>query len=341
MNNIKIERFNNIEYLRLLFALQVMFVHAFQHIKEIEISIINSLPGVPAFFFISGFLIYASYIKSKNIKDYFVNRVLRLVPGLIFVTLAGFIVVLYAKGFVFLLQNIKFFVIWFVAQLTLGQAYNPSLFRDIGVGTINGSLWTITVEILFYISVPVIVFFERYYRHTVLLFLVLSLIFYIFGSQVLDFELTRGKTMFEFIKLTPIVWGWMFLVGVLCFKYYSILYRYKYYLKWSILPLIVIFLFDGSGWLFNYNGNSLGVLYYLFYVLFIFYIAFGAKYIPLRFDISYGVYVWHMVVINLLLVINIKSVLLVFFLTISFAFVSWFFVEKPSLKLKKYSLRRD
>ena len=59
--------------------------------------IINHLPGVPAFFFVSGFLIYTSYLNAPGIR-YFQNRFLRVFPGLVFVSLGGLVVVGIAKG---------------------------------------------------------------------------------------------------------------------------------------------------------------------------------------------------------------------------------------------------
>ena len=60
-------------------------------------------------------------------------------------------------------------------------------------------------------------------------------------------------------------------------------------------------------------------------------------------DISYGVYIYHMVVVNALLHISrfspLGNLLVMFLLTISISFLSWKLVEKPALALKKTSLR--
>ncbi len=138
-------------------------------------------------FFVSGFLIYASYLNALG-RRYFENRFLRLFLGLMFVTIGGATVVLIAHGWTDLFDNVKIYTICFFAQLTLGQAYNPGLFRDVGVGVVNGSLWTLTTEILFYLSVPVIVWLERRFRFTVIAFFVLSFTIYAIGP----FSLSRS-----------------------------------------------------------------------------------------------------------------------------------------------------
>ena len=67
--------------------------------------------------------------------------------------------------------------------------------------------------------------------------------------------------------------------------------------------------------------------------------AFSTPFLNLKHDISYGLYVWHMVVINLLIVIEIRSLLVMMVLTILSSIVSWLLVERPMLKKKKVSLR--
>lgn len=52
------------------------------------VGFLKRFPGVPAFLFVSGFLIYASYINAPGPR-YFQNRFLRLFPGLVFVTIGG------------------------------------------------------------------------------------------------------------------------------------------------------------------------------------------------------------------------------------------------------------
>jgi peptidoglycan/LPS O-acetylase OafA/YrhL len=81
-------RNNNLEWLRLIFAAQVVLVHVAEHLKMEIPSFIKHFPGVPAFFFVSGFLIYASYLNAPG-RRYFENRFLRIYPALVLVTLGG------------------------------------------------------------------------------------------------------------------------------------------------------------------------------------------------------------------------------------------------------------
>lgn len=335
-------RTNNIEWLRLIFAVQVMVVHSLAYTSEVQYEWSDWLlyfPGVPAFFFTSGFLIYASCLKSKDNKSFFRNRFLRVFPALLFVGLAALILAIWAKGFSHFTDNMSSYFGWLIAQITLGQAYNPPMFRDIGIGVLNGPLWTLTVEILFYISVPIIVFCERFYKHSILVLLIGSFSFYALGPILFTGTLAMGKSYFEFMSLTPLVWGWMFLVGALSFKHYEMIKPFISKFWMAILPIILIILLNEDTAFTNTTGNSLGIIYFIFYSMLILYIAFGVRYIPLSFDVSYGVYIWHALIINYLLIVGIHSALLVYILTFFCAVVSWFVIEKPSLKLKKYTIR--
>ena len=67
--------------------------------------------------------------------------------------------------------------------------------------------------------------------------------------------------------------------------------------------------------------------------------------ITLKFDISYGLYLYHMLIANFILQIN-KSIEFnnthaYFLLSIALAFISWFLIESPMLKLKKKLLKTN
>jgi peptidoglycan/LPS O-acetylase OafA/YrhL len=331
-------RNNNLEWLRLIFAIQVVFVHAAEHLNFTIPSIIGHFPGVPAFFFVSGFLIYASYANAPG-RHYFENRFLRLYPGLVFVTLGGIAVALVAHGWRDLVHNFPTYTVWLAAQTTLGQAYNPALFRDIGVGVINGSLWTLTTEILFYCTVPIIVWMERRLRFTVLALIVLSFTIYVTGPLFWHEPIYRQRTIYDFIAVTPIAWGWMFGFGILAEKHFDVVQRWLKYFPLAGVPMAVMIAF-GTGPLFASLGNRVGLAYFACYVALVLWFAFATPFVRLKFDLSYGIYVWHMPVINLLLVFAVpRAALLVFVLTFAISSLSWVLVEKPALKLKRLSLK--
>ncbi len=56
-------------------------------------------------------------------------------------------------------------------------------------------------------------------------------------------------------------------------------------------------------------------------------------------DLSYGTYIWHGPIINLLLVLGLRSIPAAIALTVAAAGASWFLVERPVLQLKRQSLK--
>lgn len=331
-------RNNNLEWLRLIFAIQVVFVHAAEHLNFKIPSIVGHFPGVPAFFFVSGFLIYASYLNAPG-RRYFENRFLRLYPGLVFVTIGGIAVALAAHGWRDLVRNYPTYTVWLAAQTTLGQAYNPALFRDIGVGVINGSLWTLTTEILFYCSVPIIVRMERRFRFTVVGLVVLSFAIYVTGPLFWHEAIYRQRTIYDFIAVTPLAWGWMFGFGILAVEHFDVVQRWLKYFPMAGVPMAVMIGF-GKGPLFASLGNRMGLVYFASYVALVLWFAFATPFVRLKFDLSYGIYVWHMPVINLLLVLAVRGAApLAFVLTFAISALSWVLVEKPALQLKRQSLK--
>jgi peptidoglycan/LPS O-acetylase OafA/YrhL len=147
----------------------------------------------------------------------------------------------------------------------------------------------------------------------------------------------HDKSVYDIIALTPLAWGWMFGLGILAVKHFELVRRWAIYLPWLALPLVIL-AFAGNGLLFGSNGNRLGLLYFACYAGLVLWLAFFTPYVRLRADLSYGVYIWHVPAANLLLVLGHPEVLLFFFLTLGFAALSWFLVEKPALSLKRKSL---
>ena len=77
---------NNFDLIRLIAAAQVAVRHCLVHMGfegSPLTNLVSVFPGVPIFFFISGFLIFQSHRVSQSRRQFFVNRVLRIYPALI------------------------------------------------------------------------------------------------------------------------------------------------------------------------------------------------------------------------------------------------------------------
>ena len=347
---------NNFDLIRLFAAFQVALVHVF-HIMEIETAWLGSFilhlfylfPGVPIFFFISGFLISRSYENNSCSKEFFINRVLRLYPGLI-VCVAFSMVLVMASGY---LQGkgVQWFefVLLFLAKTTIFQFYNPEFMRSYGDGVLNGSLWTITVEIQFYLLIPVVFFLlsRKPPQCTANCALViLTVLFFILNRLYAVLPDMADKSLItKLIGVSFVPWFYIFLLGVLAQRNFELFHTYlagKFYLMFP-LYLVSAYMLSGIGSAFGNNSNPVVAV---LLVLTVFSFAYSTPALSKRVlrgnDMSYGIYIYHMPVVNLLLYNGLYRKtgygVVALFACILLAAISWLMIEKPALRLKRHPL---
>jgi len=307
------------------------------------LKVLGFFPGVPIFFLISGYLISLSYERNSKLKPYLTNRGLRIYPALWACLMVGILSIFWVTGLPEAFFTKKG-AIWVFAQCTIGQFYNPEFLRGYGVGVLNGSLWTIPVELQFYLFVPIIyaVFKKRIVGG--LLFLVCLSI----ASQEMFIYLKAANNQeelalgFKLFGVSAIPYLWMFLIGILIQRFKEKLFPYVKN-KGFIWLVVYLAITIGFGEKLRYSSNTPNPFTYILLALTIFSLAYTFPKrgwgILKKHDLSYGVYIYHMLVINVLIEIwpdEFSSVhlLIVLGLTIGLAVISWTCIEKPTLKLK-------
>lgn len=336
---------NNLDLIRLFAATQVVFIHAISHLKLYELDFIKYLgffPGVPIFFFVSGFLIYRSYLKSASIFGYFQKRFLRIYPALwlcFFVSLF----VLFSTNFLsFSILGKDDFWVWCFGQLTFFQFYNPDFLRGFGVGVVNGSLWTIAVELQFYVAVPILFWIVNKYKKS---WFFLIPLFFIMNA--LKSMLPPNNLFFDLFSISFIPWFGMFLWGAYL-STSEIWIERIVNVPWYILIGLFLIVNIGLDWIgLEIVGNNINMITFLALSLLVVKLAYSKPNLSDKLlkgnDISYGIYIYHMLIINIFIYygFNGKSYLLivVLFLTYLCAILSWVLLEKPILAFKKNSIR--
>lgn len=338
---------NNFDLIRLFAALQVAICHSAGHFgyQNFAITLLGYFPGVPIFFFVSGFLIYSSYEKSKEnqkpLLNFYQKRFLRLYPALWFCFLLS-IISIWQSGY---FDSIKWdsgkFLAWCLAQVSFFQFYNLEFLRGYGVGVLNGSLWTIAVELQFYILTPFLYFLLTRSNKAV----VFSIIFFLIILNILNSQLNdRDNILMKLFYVSFLPWIYMFILGALIYKNEVVLNYIKKTPFFIFISLYVLsyFLTKNYGW-----GNSINPISYILLACMIIKFAFTAPNLSdsilNRNDISYGIYIFHMPIVNYLIYSNINGSLGFFICliaTIIISLISWFIIEKKSLSLKNNTLRK-
>jgi peptidoglycan/LPS O-acetylase OafA/YrhL len=340
---------NNFNLIRLFAALQVAIVHsaAYLNIDITYLKFLDLFPGVPIFFFISGFLIIKSFKKNKNnkLKNFFYNRILRIYPGLYFCFIVTFLSVLFSKYLNNVDINYYQLFLWLVTQLSFFQFYNPDFFRNYGVGVVNGSLWTISIEIQFYLLTFFLYLLLNKYKK-LLIVVFITFIFLNIVNSVLNEKITFFSKLFN-VSFLP--WLYMFLWGCYLESNQKLKKKIKNYNILIIIFILIILNYSSYQLnIFRGKTNALNPVEFFFLSIIIFKIAYMKIKIPKNFfnknDISYGVYLYHMPIVNFFIYKNLKETYLAFMLciilTLLFALISWKIIEKPFLSLKKNSLNK-
>jgi peptidoglycan/LPS O-acetylase OafA/YrhL len=347
-------RINNFDLIRLLAALQVAIVHTMLALKLYGINAtffnlgVRMFPGVPIFFVISGFLISKSYERSNSLRDYYRNRCLRIFPALWVCLAASVGVILIAGVGVLGPVSTREWLAWWAAQMSLYQQFGPDFLQPVGMGSLNGSLWTIPVELEFYLLLPVIyaALRLRQRRGDIALLCVLA------GSLTLHFVYCRPSLLpvpppHTFLVETAVPYLWIFLVGVLMQRHWTALRGWLAgRAHWWLLGYLLICV--AAKRLHIYVGSAdISPLFLLPLAGLVLSCAVSLPGLSDRLlrhnDISYGIYIYHALVLNLMLLFAVQgdflSAVAALAISLSLGAASWWFVERPFLGRKRKSLR--
>jgi len=290
---------NNMGVVRYVLAFSVIVAHFNTLVGGDVWFPITSYAGVGGFFALSGFLIYGSFLKQNHTMGYVRRRAVRLLPAY------WTTVLLFAFGLVTVssLSVIEYFVspqFWkyLVANLTFLNFIEPTLpgvFCGMPIGAVNVSLWTMKVEWMLYLSVPIVVWLIRKICcRPVVMFCCIYLssaayrlvfdwlfchtgdeIYYILGRQFV------GQMMY-------------FYVGVMVYYYYDAFMRYK----WPML-LVALALLLCQDWI-PYFSILVHPLAFGVVVIWASMVGRWGTFGGLRDNVSYNIYLVHAPVLQLL-----------------------------------------
>ena len=323
---------NNMGFLRFVGATLVIFSHSFYWFGLPEPVLFGeSLGGVglTIFFVVSGYLITKSWESAVGAIAFFRNRLLRIIPALVIVS----IVTVFIFGPILtrlpLLEYFTTFYLW-EYPLKVSSLYFWSDGAIPGVvGTINTVLWSLPVEFNCYILVAIIgIVSTSIFRKAVpVLFLA--------GMMLLLMSGVASTTLnFTVIKLMT-----LFLAGSLCYIYSDNIKSMRHLVTFviGVALLAIVYSIPVS------IGLQLAV-----YVVIAPLLVVAAAFYPSRFissfgehgDYSYGLYLygWPVQMIVATRASEYLSIgtgfVVMFATTFVFAYASWHLIEKRALKYK-------
>jgi peptidoglycan/LPS O-acetylase OafA/YrhL len=149
--------------------------------------------------------------------------------------------------------------------------------------------------------------------------------------------MTPEDKFLKYINVSLMPWFYMFASGILVYRIKTTLI---YINKIPLIPTIFIYIL--SYYYFGLyelgGGNKLNPLSFILLVILIFKVAFYKKYININYDVSYGIYLYHMGLLNFIFYINIfdicYSITIVGLATLITSFLSYRYVESRFIRNK-------
>jgi len=329
---------NNFTLLRLILAIMIVVTHCYgaagnSYLQPalLDHKVWGSL-RLNMFFFISGYLVTASALQSKNIFSFLMKRVLRIYPALIAVILITVFVIgplcttLDVTSYFGSRQTWKYLLSISAFHI---EYYLPGVFEKNTISTVNASLWTLTVELKLYflllLSLMSGFLFTRYYKWFALASSLGFIILAFSGFSI------KGTSYDE--------WIWQL----------AAIYQFGSFLQVVQLSKkkMIVFLSASFGLLFIRSVFFLSHRIFIDEVLFYSFLTLVLAYLPnagfrLKNDYSYGLYLYGFPVQQVFIQLSENkihpafNILLTLLTAGCIAVLSWKYIEKPALNLKKY-----
>jgi len=327
---------NNLNLLRFVAALMVLYAHSFAFYGNTTASFLGLTSygglGIDIFFVISGYLIVKSWEFNPTIFNFLIKRSLRVFPALIIVILIS----VFLLGPMFTTLPVKEYFThpqlssYFKNIILSPVFYLPGVLEHARVpNAVNGSLWSLPVEFFMYLVVIILGLFLKGGRMIYLAVtagFVTAVVFWcwedaplivVHGTDIRNIFLTGVYFMigacyakFRLERFFSLSGVFLFFMATIMLAPYASVSKF---LMWVTLPYIVLAYGLSRSWLGRFVNKvgdcSYGVYIYAFPV---------QQFVLLQYpDIAYGTY----------LAVTVS-------ITIILGYGSWHLIEKQMLKYK-------
>lgn len=325
---------NCFDFLRFFFAANIVLAHLCELSQNKSLEFLSNFSdsniAVKGFFVISGFLVAKSYKNTPSLKEYFIKRAKRILPAYIVVLLLAVLILAFFSSYSFSEYftdiNVYQYLGWNLVFLNFMHPCLPGLFENNLMCVVNGALWTLKVEEGFYIVLPFIFYAINKFKKPSFILVslyVLSLIYWF----VMDFYLNQPLLA----KQLP---GYLvyFVTGISLFLNFNFVLQNK-----NKLLIMAIFGLVVS----HFSNFQIDVFYPAAFGSIVIIAAYSLPFLN-NFgkygDFTYGLYIYHFPIIQLFRQYNLFEkynplfmAFSVILITLFFAVLSWFFIEKRFL----------
>lgn len=244
---------NNMGIVRYLLALGVIISH-FKTLNGADFWFpLSSYTRVGGFFALSGFLIYGSYLRRRHFGRFIEARAIRLMPAYIVTVLlcAIFLVFLSNVGPADYYLSRKFWKYLISNLLTLNflEPSLPGVFTGNLQPYVNGALWTMKVEWLFFFTIPLVAWFVRRFKaNPTLVFVGIYIFAVIYRIAFHELYISTGKELYNILGRQFLGQFAFFYSGVLIYYWFGVFQRYK-----VAVIIIDLLLIAASPWIPYYE----------------------------------------------------------------------------------------
>ena len=296
----------------------------------------------PCFFALSGFLAYRSYEKSKGYADYLIKRLARLMP-LYLIVVVGFAIGLSLAGTLPLYEYFTDAGFWKYLganALTLNflEPALPGVFTGdrFLTSAVNGSLWTMKVELLLTLTYPAVeLFFKRFGHNKVLTAVIILSIAYVLVMNHM-YQATE-RILYDIMARQFIGQAYVFYIGMLIYLNLDYFLRHK----WQILAaigvstLLLVMVLDYN---IVVRFASLATT-----IIWLSVVGDWGKRLSHHDNLSYGIYLCHFPIIQLVVMAGLPAIVptgLLFILTLAVVVILAAMLVPPANRLSKRLMER-
>ena len=339
------ENQNAFTAIRWLGALMVLLGHSYVFLGLPEPVLFGWAPpgpiGVYIFFSISGYLVAKSWERDQDVFRFLARRALRIFPGLwVCLLLTAFILgplashltlrdYLSHPHLIAYLSNFYLYISYVLPGVFSGNTYPNA---------VNGSLWSLPVEVMLYVMVAVFGWFSRILK---LRDLYVHLIASLFVVGALEWAFARSEMMLFYatdVRQLLICGGYFWVGYLLALNGWDEKLNIRYIF---LLLMVWILLYPTKSWFIGFS-------YIVVPCLIVFIGNMRGSYFGYlnRHDYSYGIYIYAFP-LQQLLAPNFKAedfgsyLASVIIVVVLFAALSWNLVERPGIGLKSYLKTRS